>query len=84
MVFFLIGAILKRYLIPFCIFYDEFKTRYIEALLILGKNLGGGLATVGLLELELVLVLFSVVNYFFIYIPDLEKFLFKYAMLGFV
>jgi F-type H+-transporting ATPase subunit c len=62
----------------------EFKERYLEALLFLGRSLGGGLATIGLAGAGVGIgIVFGSLVISLALSPDLEKFLFKYAMLGF-
>lgn len=63
---------------------NEFREQLINALLLIGKNIGGGLATIGLAGAGVgVGIVFGSLIVALSMSPDLEKFLFKYAMLGF-
>jgi len=62
----------------------EFKELYIDSLQLIGKSLGGGLATIGLAGAGVGIgVVFGSLIVALAMSPELEKFLFKYAMLGF-
>jgi F-type H+-transporting ATPase subunit c len=63
---------------------SEVNQAYINALLLIGRGLGGGLATIGLAGAGVgVGIVFGSLIISLAMSPDLEKFLFKYAMLGF-
>jgi F-type H+-transporting ATPase subunit c len=62
----------------------EFKELYIDSLQLIGKSLGGGLATIGLAGAGVGIgIVFGSLVVALAMAPELEKFLFKYAMLGF-
>jgi F-type H+-transporting ATPase subunit c len=62
----------------------EFKELYIAALHVMSQNIGGGLATIGLAGAGVgVGIVFGSLILALSFSPDLEKLLFKFAMLGF-
>lgn len=62
----------------------EFQEQFVAALLVFSRNLGGGLATIGLAGAGVgVGIVFGSLVVSLSVSPDLEKFLFKYAILGF-